>query len=114
MSNVNVSISNDLTCVGVHWNTTIEKAIKQFEDWGFRGISNFEKVEVLNGNAARKMVVQIANRQNIRYFFVGNYDWAGDIPHDSAIYRFDYQEYVGNTTSSAKGTERFAGYINRG
>lgn len=93
-ADVNVSIDDKQTCVGVHWNTGLEAAERQFSRWGFRGISDFHKVEVLNGNEARTHVLDIARRQDVKCYWRGNYDWG--VGADSAIYRFSYDEYVGD------------------
>ena len=89
-----VQLDTPMTCVGVHWNTGLEVAERQFSHWGFRGIADFHKEEVLNGNAAREHVLDIARRQGVKCYWRGDYDvGVGD---DSAIYRFDYDAYVGD------------------
>ena len=106
-------VADPNVCFGVHWNVSEEEALSQFVAWGFRGIKNF-KVEQspINGNAARTKVIRTANRQggSTRYYFSGSYDWAGGITLDSAIYRFEYDSYLGNDTSSDPADKQFAGY----
>ena len=95
-----VQVDAPQTCIGVHWNVHESIAERQFSTWGFRGIADFHKVEVLNGNAARTKALDIAKRQGIKCFWVGDYDvGAGS---DSALYRFDYEEYVGASFSAAR------------
>ena len=89
-----VQLDTPMTCVGVHWNCHEATAERQFERWGFRGIAYLKKVEVLNGNEAREHALDIARRQGIKCFWRGNYDVG--VENDSAIYRFDYDEYVGD------------------
>ena len=89
-----VQVDAPQTVVAVHWNTGLEAAERQFSLWGFRGISGFHKVEVLNGNEARTKAHDIGIRQDIHWFFVGNYDFGAG--QDSAIYRFEFEEYVGD------------------
>ena len=98
MAEQHVQVDSPLTCYGCHWNTTDAEAERQFQEWGFRDIKGFEKVEVLNGNPARTKALDIAVRQygdGVRCFWRGSYDW-GATP-DSAIYQFDYGSYVGDS-----------------
>ena len=90
-----VQLDTPQTCVGVHWNVHPAAARAHFESWGFRGIASFTKAEVLNGNAARTKALDIAMRQGIKCFWRGSYDVG--VGSDSAIYRFDYDEYVGDS-----------------
>lgn len=79
--------------LGVHWNTDDYTARRQFDDWGFKGIADFTKEAVLNGNEARSKARQDAMDQGIHWFFCGAYDW--NLTVDSAIYRFRYDTYIG-------------------
>ena len=88
-----VQVDTPMTCVGVHWDVHPAAAQAHFQSWGFRGIASFTKVEVVNGNAARRKVLDIARREGIKCFWRGSYDWG--VTNDSAIYRFDYEEYIG-------------------
>ena len=95
---VQVSVDDKLTARMVHWNTDLESAEHQAHEWGFRGIEGFEKVEVLNGNAARTEALNIALRRyddGVRCFWRGSYDWGATA--DSAIYSFGYDSYVGDS-----------------
>ena len=100
MSTVNVSVDDKLTCLGVHWNTGLEAAEKQFAEWGFRGISDFAKVAVMNGNAARTHVrdTVLSRKGSYRYYWQGSYDWG--VGNDSAVYEFEYTLYAGEETVS--------------
>ena len=90
-----VQIDSPMTAVAVHWNVDPEVALYQLETWGFRGVQGLTKVEVLNGNAARTKALDIAKRQGIKCFWRGDYDWG--VMADSALWRFDYEEYVGES-----------------
>ena len=89
-----ITIDKPLECVGVHWaSPSLADAEQQFRDWGFDSIRNFRKERTGNGNDLRNKVVSIAKKQDIRYFFVGNFD--ATIGDNAAIYRFEYDEYSG-------------------
>ena len=90
-----IQVDTPQTCMGVHWNVHTQAAFDHFHSWGFRGIASLEKVEVLNGNAARTKALDVAQRQGIRCYWRGNYDVG--VGNDSALYRFDYDEYVGDS-----------------
>lgn len=90
-----VQVDTPMTCLGVHWDCHEATAERQFERWGFRGIAGFHKVEVLNGNEARSQALDGARRQGIKCFWRGDYDWG--VTADSGLYRFDYDEYVGES-----------------
>ena len=99
-----IQVDNPKSCIGVHWDVGHLEAIQQFVDWGFRGISGFHKVQVLNGNLARTQALAIAVRDDgVSCFWRGSYD-AG-VGADSALYRFDYEEYVGPSQVHGDTTE---------
>ena len=98
-----IQLDEPQTCIGVHWNVHEVTAQRQFESWGFRGIKGLHKEEVLNGNDAREHVLDIARRQDIKCFWRGDYDVG--VGADSAIYRFDYDEYVGASEVHGDGPE---------
>ena len=106
---IDVNVSDKLTCLMVHWNTGLEAAEKQASIWGFRGITNFTKVDVLNGNSAREHVrsTVLSRKGNWRYFWKGNYDWG--VGNDSAIYQFDYDLFDGMSITG-DGAEWMANY----
>ena len=98
MSTPHVQVDSPLSARMVHWNVTDAEAERQAQEWGFRGVRAFEKVEVLNGNAARSKALDMALRQHddgVRCFWRGDYDWGATA--DSAIYAFDYDSYVGGS-----------------
>lgn len=105
---VNVNIDDSLTCYGVHWNVDLPAAQRQFEAWGFRGISGIDKLRVLNGNPARREAIAEAKRQGAKWYMKGNYD-AG-VTDDSAIYRFSYTAFTGDLISGSGDWESFAGW----
>ena len=93
-----VQLDSPLSCRMVHWNTTDAEAERQAQEWGFRDVKGFEKVEQMNGNAARREALAIAMRQydeGVRCFWRGDYDVGAT--SDSAIYEFDYGSYVGDS-----------------
>ena len=92
--------SGTLDCIGVHWDTDLKTAEKQFFDWGFREITHFRKVQGnINGNTARDKAQEIAEEQfpAVRAYWVGSFD-ANWTAGDSALYRFTYGEYIGPRT----------------
>ena len=98
MSEQHVQVDSPLSCRMVHWNVSEPEAARQAHEWGFRDIGTIDKVEVLNGNAARTKALDIALRQyddGVRCFWRGSYDWGATA--DSAIYQFDYGSYVGES-----------------
>lgn len=93
---IEVTVDKPLECCGVHWASPyLAEAQKQFEDWGFAGITGFHKAEdAINGNTARDRVKEIARRQDIKWFYVGDHDYT--VGNNAAIYRFSYEEYTGD------------------
>ena len=96
MSTVDVALDDSLKCFAVHWNVLNIDAKQHFEHLGFRGVDNFTKMAVLNGNKAREQarLNAIAHGDGSTWFWRGSYDWG--VGRDSAIYVFDYTGYVGD------------------
>ena len=95
MSDVNVSVDDQLTGFIVHWNIDPSQAWKLFECWGFVGITSVQKVEVLNGNKARWAAKDAADKagDGHTYFWHGDYDVG--LGNDSAVYKVTYTGYDG-------------------
>ena len=95
------------TCYGIHWNTDLATAKTQFESWGFHGVADIDKLEVLNGNDARAKIRSEASLAGAKWFYLGETDLGtGD---DSAIYRFEFDTYSGGLTRSGFYDHDFAG-----
>ena len=92
---VDITVNKPLECVGVHWDSPpLNEAKAQFAEWGFDNIQNFRKERKGSGNDLRTKVVAIAKKQDIKYYYVGDYD--ATIGDNAAIYRFEYDEYSGS------------------
>ena len=110
MSDVNVSIEDSLTCFGVHWNVSLDDAKHFFLSNGFVGISEIQKVQVLNGNSARWAAKNAADQagEGHTYWWLGNYDWG--LGKDSALYKFSYNGFHGYRVTDLKYDHRWAGW----
>ena len=93
--------SND-TALGVHYDVDLNDAIKHFEEAGFTGISNIEKVKGeigCNCNMQRNTVIDMAKRYIGLYFFQGNWDSS---LNKCTIYKFKFTAYEGGGQTDKK------------
>ena len=112
MNDINVSLDGDLHCFAVHWQRSLDEVKGQMEAWGFNGIKNLQtEGGHINGNKARTEVVAMAKKHDAKYYFKGNYDWNGDIPHDAQIYSFDYSSYSGDLTNGDASKDDYLNYF---
>ena len=108
MSQVSVDIDSSPKCFGVHWwQRSDAQVIQQFQDWGFNGIKNLQREGIrVNGNAARRKVIAMAQRQDCFFYFKGSYD--ANLDADAQIYSFNYSSYTGDLTDADPAVDKWA------
>lgn len=106
MSSNTVTIDDHLTCYGLHWaSATDEEVRQQFIAWGFADCFNIQRVgKPMDGNRARQEVVDIAKRQDAKFFYVGNY--CATVGDSTQIYKFSYTAFLGDSTDG-KGNDKW-------
>ena len=105
---MDVTIDDSPKCFAVHWwKRSLEEVTGTLESWGFNGIENLKREGGhINGNAARKEVVAMAEKQGCFYYFKGNYDW--NVDADAQIYSFTYSSYTGDLTNADPDVDKWA------
>ena len=58
----------------------------------------------MDGNRARQEVVDIAKRQDAKFFYVGNY--CATVGDSTQIYKFSYTAFLGDSTDG-KGNDKW-------
>ena len=85
------------TCIGVHYDTSLDDAVAHFQAAGFHGVhlSSFHYLERdLDCNEARRRALDAAKRGEGKCFWQGAWDYSAS---RCALYRFDYTSYDGAT-----------------
>lgn len=101
---MDVSVDSRPTVVAVHYDGSLHDGVAHFTARGFRGITGIKKVQTGCGcNDARKEVIAIAKRQDVKWFFEGEWDFSAG---RCTIYEFEYDAFTGRLVN---GTEEVYG-----
>ena len=83
------------TCLGVHYQTSLNNALQHFEGVGFDGITGISYLDrELDCNEARRRALDAAKRGEGKAYWQGAWDYSAG---RCAVYRFDYTSYDGPT-----------------
>lgn len=95
-----------LTCYACHWaSATNDEFRQQMLIWGFADCFNIERIgKPMDGNQARRTVVDIAKRQDAKFWYVG--DYCAAVGATTQIYKCNYTAFLGDSTDG-KGNDRW-------